>query len=574
MIAFYSTMFLENTLLLSICIALKTGSTPWYQNLSVMLVWGGFALGILFMILYYKFFHIRHLKNTLLATHYDPVEYAANHCPEHGNQQYNDNVHSNGRLNGLSKAMCERKMPISLMNSTPNGVITGIPGVFNCRLNPALKRKKKKPSSFIPPPHPTISAPNTLNTITSTISSPSSNNVGSLQSNKSVTKTIKAPPVPSPTAFWKKSELANGFLHSQPISPTITSSPLTLPAKHPFSSTIAPSPVSNFSDLHHLSNKLIIPPSSPTSVSNELKNNSVSRVNIQQKLQEKKQQQFMQLKKIEEEIKQGKLKPHLLDRIESSPPLLHQAIAPQAKKQPWIANSANAPFVPLGNRGIHHYYYHPVYRRIKLRSQTPEVLLAPHYLDNSRVYYDYPSCVLPPIQSRPLKVPLEGSAEEEEEEDNNYKVGTNPSAIEQRNAKNVMNRDLKSYNQVNRFPSDIDSQVSLPRSYTLPREFQYYRGNGSVNTANAAINGIGSVGGVCKPRTRKPLPNEHFHANVESNSSNDGDVDSDINQDDYDISPVPKIIRGPVNNVRAPAVPIRPRDYHHHSRIKRHETPL
>jgi hypothetical protein len=137
-----------------------------------------------------------------------------------------------------------------------------------------------------------------------------------------------------------------------------------------------------------------------------------------------------------------------------------------------------------------------------------------------------------------------------------------------------MNRDLKSYNQVNRFPSDIDSQVSLPRSYTLPREFQYYRGNGSVNTANAAINGIGSVGGVCKPRTRKPLPNEHFHANVESNSSNDGDVDSDINQDDYDISPVPKIIRGPVNNVRAPAVPIRPRDYHHHSRIKRHETPL
>jgi len=287
-------------------------------------------------------------------------------------------------------------------------------------------------------------------------------------------------------------------------------------------------------------------------------------------LQEKKQQQFMQLKKIEEEIKQGKLKPHILDRIESPLPI-HEAIAPQAKKQPWLANSSNPPFVPLGNRGIHHYYYHPVYRRIKLRSQTPEVLLAPHYLDNSRVYYDYPSCVLPPIQSRLLKVPLEGSAEEEEE-DNNCEVGISPPTIEQRNAKN---RDFKVNNNqaFNRFASDIDSQVSLPRSYTLPREFQYYRGNGGLTSTTGAINRVGDTG-LCKPRIRKPLPNEHFHANVESNSSNDGDVDSDINQDDYDISAVPKIIRGPVNNMRAPAVPIRPRDYHHHSRYKRHETPL
>ena len=47
-----------------------------------------------------------------------------------------------------------------------------------------------------------------------------------------------------------------------------------------------------------------------------------------------------------------------------------------------------------------------------------------------------------------------------------------------------------------RNPSDIDSQVSLPRSYTLPREFKYK-----------------------KPKSRKAIRTEHF---IHSTNSSDG----------------------------------------------------
>lgn len=32
---------------------------------------------------------------------------------------------------------------------------------------------------------------------------------------------------------------------------------------------------------------------------------------------------------------------------------------------------------------------HPLIRNANNRSKTPEILLAPHYLDNSRIYYDW-----------------------------------------------------------------------------------------------------------------------------------------------------------------------------------------
>ena len=48
-----------------------------------------------------------------------------------------------------------------------------------------------------------------------------------------------------------------------------------------------------------------------------------------------------------------------------------------------------------------------------------------------------------------------------------------------------------------RIPSDMDSQISLPRSYTLPREFKYYR----------------------RPKSRKAIRSEHF---VASTNSSDG----------------------------------------------------
>lgn len=49
-----------------------------------------------------------------------------------------------------------------------------------------------------------------------------------------------------------------------------------------------------------------------------------------------------------------------------------------------------------------------------------------------------------------------------------------------------------------RNPSDIDSQISLPRSYTLPREFKYK-----------------------KPKSRKAIRTEHF---IHSTNSSDGNL--------------------------------------------------
>lgn len=597
MIAFYLTMLLENCLLLSICLMMNSTSSIISSPLLVTFVLGGFAIGMLFMVLYYKFFHIRHLKHSLLATQFDQMD----HCPEHG-----EHLHSNGASNAnpSSNWSNDRKLEVPLMNSASNGVITGIPGVFNCRLNPALKRKKKKPSTFIPPPVPHISAnaPNANQSNGNHM--PSTNNLN-FHSSKSGLKTTKAPPLPTPTAFWKKYETAsaNGFLRAHSISPAMASSPLTLSAKHPFTASIAPSPVVNFTaDLQLMSSNIAAPvvskqvmtPNIPSNLTplpipsqrSLLVTNSRrtpdhltqnSKVNIQQKLKEKKQQQFLQLMKIEEEIKQGIIsKPQVAGRI-ASPPPIHNSIAPQAKKQPNVTNNGqtSTPFVPLGNGGIHHYYYHPVYRRVKLRSQTPEVLLAPHYLstDNSRVFYDYPSCVLPPIQT--LRTPFENTVAEEEEEkelalDTNAIRAAKPSkrqtVIERK--KNAKNKEAKMTNKGGRMPSDMDSQVSLPRSYTLPREFQYCRaGQNSVNEVTDQNNYLKSC------RIRKPLSSEHFLQNGDSESSNDGDVDTDINPDDYEFNGVPKIIRGPVNNMRTPTISGRFGAYGQ-SRYKRHETPL
>ena len=271
-----------------------------------------------------------------------------------------------------------------------------VPGVFTCRFNPGIKRKKKKPTSFVPPPVPVLPS----------IGVP--NNNGRVM------------------PFWKR--------------------PL------------------------------------PQSVSSDHEGSVGSRVNIQQKLQEKKQQQIAELRQIEEEIKAGKLKrPHPSDISESG--TLRQPI-PRAKKQPWlrpepleytylVVEPSAAP-VPA-----------PAHR--KHRSQTPEILLAPHYLENTRIYYDY--------------------------QDPRWKYGNNyhlPSddmsgssyskhSIKRRNRKvdkNADNRDKVIYKSY-RIPSDLDSQISLPRSYTLPREFKYYR----------------------RPKSRKAVRTDHFMA---STNSSDG----------------------------------------------------
>ncbi|KAG6457823.1 hypothetical protein O3G_MSEX010513 [Manduca sexta] len=109
------------------------------------------------------------------------------------------------------------------------------------------------------------------------------------------------------------------------------------------------------------------------------------------------------------------------------------------------------------------------------RCRTPEILLAPHYLEgcNRQVCCHWG----PPYTNRKKEEGAAGSSGEDSSPEGPARDTPRP-------------------------PSDIDSQISLPRSYTLPREFRYWRR---------------------RPRLRD--------AHVPSNNSSDGDVDSGDDND-------------------------------------------
>lgn len=110
------------------------------------------------------------------------------------------------------------------------------------------------------------------------------------------------------------------------------------------------------------------------------------------------------------------------------------------------------------------------------RANTPEILLAPHYLENSRVYCDWITKNAQEYDRGHTVSSGDENLDVSASDDNVLGFGPNPIRI----------------------PSDIDSQVSLPRSYTLPREFKYYRRN----------------------KVRKVIKNEHF---IASTNSSDGE---------------------------------------------------
>lgn len=68
MTSFYLIMFLENNLLLTVCLIFSSQVT-WIKNLSILVVYLGFVFGMLFMFLYYKYFHVNVLNNELSCSH-------------------------------------------------------------------------------------------------------------------------------------------------------------------------------------------------------------------------------------------------------------------------------------------------------------------------------------------------------------------------------------------------------------------------------------------------------------------------------------------------------------------------
>ncbi|KAF2353241.1 XK-related protein [Trinorchestia longiramus] len=419
MTAFYLTMLLENTLLVSVWLG-GLRVQPWYQHSVTAVTFLSFGLGILFMLLYYRHFHVRKLKQNYSG----PATTAVYHCTGCRMDECMDKSHRMPfpyYLNELSASdnstlaadnrttkinnTCQRPFSNASRLQFVHHDTLHVPGVFNCRFNPAIKRKKKKPTSFVPPPASVAVSLNLPNNV--------------------VSKSGRLPP------FWKQ----------------------------------------------------------PASLASSDHEGSVgSRVNIQQKLQEKKQQQIAELHQIEEEIRTGKLtRPHPSDMSESG--TLPQPI-PKEKKQPWVGPD------PIRCTYLHDTDENHVMSSVprKNRSQTPEILLAPHYLENSRIYYEY--------QDPRWKYGNNYHLPSDEMSNSSFSKRSTPRRNNNTPEKFLdhKGREKVIYKSV-RASSDLDSQISLPRSYTLPREFKFYR----------------------RPKTRKTIRSDHF---LTSTNSSDGDVDS------------------------------------------------
>ena len=338
------------------------------------------------------------LGQCTIKAHRMPYPYYLNELSASDNSTIASNIHVSAKVNNTGADVRSRNI---LHQQHEN---TNIPGVFNCKFNPGIKRKKKKPTSFVPPPAPVINSivPN------------NANNNGRMH------------------PFWKR--------------------PL------------------------------------PQSVNSDHEGSVGSRVNIKQKLQEKKQQQIAELRQIEEEIRSGKLKrPQPSDISESG--TLRQPI-PRAKKQPWLRPEPlqyqyEINDTTTGNALL------PAPR--KPRSQTPEILLAPHYLENTRIYYEYQDPRWKYGNNYHLPSDdMSGSSHSK----HSTRRRNRKSEKSEKSDKSNDSRDKVFYKSY-RIPSDLDSQISLPRSYTLPREFKYYR----------------------RPKSRKTVRTDHF---LTSTNSSDG----------------------------------------------------
>lgn len=341
----------------------------------------------------------------------------------------------------------------------------GIPGVFNCRFaNPTVpnpNRKKKKPTTFVPPPPP--------------------------------------PPQPSalvPSTIGETRPRLNGSGGPRQLIP-FWRRPLTMATtqshNHQDGST---------NEKHNADAGVSL-------------GGSLSVNLIREKLQEKKQQQLRELRAIQEEIRSGKLVPPpsaSASASSSSPLAANQQPPPNAKlhSSPGSPSPQSPPDLnesitlsswppvkmhclspPPPSSSIYH-PSNPWKVPQRERADTPEILLAPRCLPH---HY--------PHWTPPGHLSLRLCSNQNEEEETSKEDG-------ERVAEGEGESDMEG------------SQVSLPRSYTLPREFKY-------NNAAGVIKERGERelrGSSRSPPSRFYLPS--------TNSSDDGDVDSADNEEETD----------------------------------------
>jgi len=253
-ITFYTIMLVENILLIALWTLGLQETQPGWEGTNrhriYIAVFASFFIGIFFMIVYYKFFHVRKLSATLSYSPNDgdtmKTRKLHEHQPPHSHHASNSSAHHG-----------------------PTPAVT----VFNCALNPALRKKKKLASRSVPPPPPPP-VPSTPSATAAPV--PSGNTMAS-------------------TPFWKE--------------------PLPLPEERTAGDGLSYSRTTSVDD-------------------------------IRQKLQEKRDKQLIELRRIEQDIVAGKVERHppLHDDLQPIPVIKRQPVVLISDDEGWRSSIGDSYF--------------------------------------------------------------------------------------------------------------------------------------------------------------------------------------------------------------------------------------
>ncbi|KAI2805706.1 hypothetical protein BLOT_004708 [Blomia tropicalis] len=626
MTIYYCTMFIENILLVTTSFFFIE-LVPWYRTIAFGFIFGGYFFGLFFMWLYYRFFHIRHLKHTneesgvsnLAQTNFTSqssnnmmtVEKSAqlSRNPFESNQNVQISVRENPKkfLSPFIELICKcfalndsmesnNIQPCISSQTNVNGnanrnyrnnINNGkIPGVFNCRLNPALKRKKKKPSTVPPPPqsHKLITSNEIeysnnshqfgfpLNeqiqshhqletieeiTIEDKINMYNKNNHndhprGVLpihQTARPSTNTSifnrQMNKQPSADTFWRKSALSARSLSISPSLMLKSSSTVgqgfRMSTKHPFSSTITTptSPVKfistgnftdNLSEIGHLNDSNCLP-------SNAL------------------------------ELDSG-IDNHKKEIVRPKP-IIHNGSINFDLGDPILENYITSNIAPMNDGNEHlmnQFQYNPCTQK-NLQSQTSEIILYSQ-ADSSRVYYEYPTSVIShpnqcnqsPIEMEEDAVfarqyqrpPVPGREGDDKSEHDNYNIGYLDAKRTHLNYNNNNNNNNQA--QTDQLFEKVEFRENRDTFRSLSQNISNHKIHNNINSTNNKGK-HSRHSGELKKKTKKYSKSisrlQKHRANQQNSirssssmsvssslpssslsSGEDGDIESDINQHD------------------------------------------
>lgn len=161
MTSYYVIMFLENNLLLTVCLVFSSQVT-WIKHVSMIVVYLGFVVGMLFMFLYYKYFHVNVLNNGLSCSQ-ESIDSIADQLSSGAKKitgfkpgtlrlksedsltsahKYNSNISATLRSGSQPEIARNIKPPYLTSSQVP------LPqsGVFNCKLNTGFKKQTTQSS--------------------------------------------------------------------------------------------------------------------------------------------------------------------------------------------------------------------------------------------------------------------------------------------------------------------------------------------------------------------------------------------------------------------------------------------